>query len=565
MKLFNNLKIGDAWGRGAYFLFIFALTIPNFILSFTEDLPTVWRICNIILPASIYWFILSLNRSIGKMIWLMFPLVFFAAFQFVLLYIFGHSIISVDMFLNLETTNSEEASEVLTNIIPAVIIVGVIYLPFLIWGARSWIKKYKLPESFILSQRKLSICGMSGGLILLIVSAAVIEKPTVIEAIYPLNVINNARLAILRLYQSNNYEKSSHDFTFSASTNRKDIKEIHIMVIGETARACNWSLYGYARNTSPKLANTRGLIAFTDVLTQSNTTHKSVPMLLSAVSADNFDSIYNHKSIITAFKEAGYYTLFISNQRPNNDLIDFFGMEADSCIFMKEINPKYHYYDMDLLTQVREAVNLNSKKIFIVLHTYGSHFNYHERYDRKKALFLPDTPCESTYKNKEYLVNAYDNTILSTDELLGSIINTLDSLSSISSLLYVSDHGEDIFDDNRKQFLHASPRPSYFQLHVPLFVWMSESFREYDEGMYANLCDNRSKPVESSVCVFHTMLSLGGINTPLRKAEYSLTNTDLYNRNRKYLNDHNEGIEIREIIKDKEDIEAFKRHKINFK
>ena len=77
-------------------------------------------------------------------------------------------------------------------------------------------------------------------------------------------------------------------------------------MIGETARACNFGLYGYERNTTPLLDKMEGVVTFTDVLTQSNTTHKSVPMLLSAASAEDYDCLYRQKGIITAFKEAGF-------------------------------------------------------------------------------------------------------------------------------------------------------------------------------------------------------------------------------------------------------------------
>lgn len=80
-------------------------------------------------------------------------------------------------------------------------------------------------------------------------------------------------------------------------------------------------------------------------------------------------------------------------------------------------------------------------------------------------------------------MNAYDNTIICTDKFLSSLINTLES-SKLVSMLYVSDHGEDIFDDERRLFLHASPQPSYFQLHVPFIVWVSESFRNHNADMY---------------------------------------------------------------------------------
>lgn len=69
------------------------------------------------------------------------------------------------------------------------------------------------------------------------------------------------------------------------------------MVIGETSRAANWQLYGYNRNTNPKLSTVENLIHFSDVLTQSNTTHKSVPMLLSNASALHYDCIYQEKAL----------------------------------------------------------------------------------------------------------------------------------------------------------------------------------------------------------------------------------------------------------------------------
>ena len=58
---------------------------------------------------------------------------FFGAFQIVLLYLFGQSVIAVDMFLNLVTTNPGEALELLDNLIPAIIIVVLLYIPALVW------------------------------------------------------------------------------------------------------------------------------------------------------------------------------------------------------------------------------------------------------------------------------------------------------------------------------------------------------------------------------------------------------------------------------------------------
>lgn len=126
-----------------------------------------------------------------------------------------------------------------------------------------------------------------------------------------MNVCYNVGLAFQRTALTQNYHYTSKDFTFHAqATHPEEKKEVYVMVVGETSRALNWQLYGYERETNPLLVQQSGLVAFPKVLTESNTTHKSVPMLLSDVTACSYDSIYHRKGIITAFKEAGFRTAF---------------------------------------------------------------------------------------------------------------------------------------------------------------------------------------------------------------------------------------------------------------
>lgn len=116
--------------------FFVALIIPNCVLANTEPY-SVWTVeALILMPLGFYmmWSV-ALRRS-GIMIWLAFPFIFLCAFQIVLLYLFGNSIIATDMFTNLVTTNPGEAGELLSNIYPSVILVCVMYLPLLWFAAR---------------------------------------------------------------------------------------------------------------------------------------------------------------------------------------------------------------------------------------------------------------------------------------------------------------------------------------------------------------------------------------------------------------------------------------------
>ena len=390
MKLFNSIKKWFGNQENLFYLFLFVLIVPNVVLCFTEPLPLVAKIANVLLPLGCYYLIMTLSRNCGKMLWILFLFVFFGAFQIVLLYLFGQSIIAVDMFLNLATTNSSEAMELLDNLLPALITIVILYIPALILGMISIVRKRMLSVRFIHRERRRAWVVLGAGLVSLGAAFLLDKKYEMTSDLYPVNVCYNVVLAVERNARTLDYEETSKDFTFNAAaTHPTEDREIYVLVVGETSRALNWSLYGYDRETNPKLSEVSGLTAFTNVLTQSNTTHKSVPMLMSAVSAENFDSIYHQKGIITAFKEAGFKTAFFSNQRYNNSFIDFFGKEADHCDFIKEdsLTAGQNLSDDYLLALVQEELAKGNRKQFIVLHTYGSHFNYRERYPAEAAFF----------------------------------------------------------------------------------------------------------------------------------------------------------------------------------
>lgn len=544
---------------------IIALALPNVVLAFTESVSFTTRIANVILPVAVYWFLMTLSRKTGKMVWILFPLIFFAAFQMVLLYLFGRSVIAVDMFLNLVTTNPGEATELLNNLFPAVAGVIVVYLPLLVFAICSMKARRALSAAFIKAQRKYSVIGIVVGVISLNVCIFTDKYFKTENDIYPVNVCYNLVLAIERSNATAKYEQTSAGFSFNASSvHPADSSEVYVLVIGETARAASFGIYGYNRDTTPLMKHIPGLTAFNHALTQSNTTHKSVPMLLSAADASNYDRIYRERSIITAFREAGFHTAFFSNQKPNHSFIDIFGMEANDWKFIKN-GPQgaSNTPDEELLPLIAKKLSEGHKKLFIVIHTYGSHFNYRERYPSSMAFFKPDDATEAKAVNRPQLINAYDNTIRQTDRLLAEIISMLGKSGAMSAMLYTSDHGENIFDDSRKLFLHASPVPSYYDLHVPFIVWTSQSYITEFPNITKSLTTNRTKDVENSVTTFHTMLHLAGIKTKYRRDSLSVASRHYFSGRRHYLNDHNLPVTLDKTGMNDEDFEMFRLKGIN--
>lgn len=538
--------------------FLVALIIPNCILANTEPY-SVWTVeALILLPLGFYmmWSV-ALRRS-GVMIWLAFPFIFLGAFQIVLLYLFGNSVIATDMFTNILTTNPGEAGELLGNIYPAVVIVCVMYLPLLWLAAREiGLKRY-------LSRTTRMNVGLTGaaifavGLLALWPAYSVSEERHVLrDEIFPLNALYNLGLSGSEFRKVHRFEKSSEGFSFEpVRTAEAPGREVYIYIIGEASRAMNWQLYGYGRETNPELSGVDDLVVFRNMLTQSNTTHKSVPLILSSVRTDEHEELYRRKGLPELFNEAGFDTWFISNQSRQGAMIDNLAHDARHLIYIR--SPRY---DMQMLDEVRKVLEESrSQKLLIILHCYGSHFSYHQRYPREFAYFKPDTDVAITRQNREMLVNAYDNSIRYTDHFLAETIAYLRSLEDTSSaLLYCADHGEDLIDDERDRFLHASPTTTAYQIYVASLAWFSDAYRRNFPEKVAAALRNETAPATTHA-LFHTMADMASIRGRFISSEASLVSGD-YDRTapRRYLNDHNEAVPFRKTGLAPQDVEVLRR------
>ena len=541
--------------------FFVALIIPNCVLANTEPY-SVWTVeALILMPLGFYmmWSV-ALRRS-GVMIWLAFPFIFFCAFQIVLLYLFGNSIIATDMFTNLLTTNPGEAGELLGNIYPSVILVCVIYLPLL------WLAAREIGHKRYITRTARMNIGLTGaalfavGLLALWPAYHVSEERHVLrDEIFPLNIMYNLGLSGSEFRKSYNFHKTSEGFTYEAErTAEAPGREVYVYIIGEASRAMNWQLYGYGRETNPLLSGVGDLVVFRDVLTQSNTTHKSVPLILSSVATGEHEELYRRKGLPALFNEAGFDTWFISNQSPQGAMIDHLAHDARHVIYIR--SPRH---DTQLLDEMRKALERStSQKLLFVLHCYGSHFSYHQRYPREFAHFQPDNDVAIARQHRPMLVNAYDNSIRYTDYFLAQTIGYLRSLKGTSSaLLYCADHGEDLIDDDRERFLHASPTTTAYQLYVASLAWFSEDYRKHFPEKAAAAEANETAP-STTHALFHTMADMASIRGRFLTTKVSLVSPD-FDRTapRRYLNDHNEAVPFRKTGLRPEDMEVFRRYGI---
>ena len=524
--------------RLTFYITLFVLTLPNLVLAVTEQTTAAGRVAGVMLPLAVYWLLLSLSRRTGRTAILLFPAMFLGAFQMVLTYLYGRGPIAVDMWLNLVTTNPGEVNELLSQLLPAIVWVVVIYVPTIVLGAVAWAKRWDAEPQFLRRNRRPALCLTAAAVAFTAVTVACTPY-SIASDLFPANAVYNFGMALQRNSASQAYADTSRDFTYGARcTFADDDAETLVLVIGETSRADDWQLYGYRRPTNPRLSRQEGLTVFTDYMSQSNTTHKSVPILLSPADASDYSLLYRTKGIMAAFREAGYHTVFLSNQQRNHSFIDFLGEQADECLFLRDSHPD-NAYDTDLLRPLAAALGKHrGQRTFIVLHTYGSHFSYADRYPASARAFTPDTYDGAKAAYRPQLLNAYDNSIRLTDQLLAEVIALAGRGGGSAAMVYTADHGEDIFDDHRHYFLHASPFPSFWQLHVPLVVWTSPLYRQRHADLTAALKANRSKAAESN-SVFHTLLTMGGVSTRYRADSLSLASRAYREHTRLFIDDHN--------------------------
>jgi lipid A ethanolaminephosphotransferase len=294
---------------------------------------------------------------------------------------------------------------------------------------------------------------------------------------------------------------------------------LFVLVVGETARAMNWGLNGYARQTTPELA-ALNVVNFSDVGSCGTNTEVSVPCMFSRIGRRDYDEdrIRGEESLLHVVHRAGFDVLWRDNQSgckgvcdglPNQKMAE----TADPTLCSgRECMDEILLKGMD----AQLADDKGTGNHLIVLHQMGSHGPaYHRRAPEKFKRYTPT--CDTAELRKcstEAVVNSYDNSIAYTDHVLADAIRFLQSQSARydTALLYVSDHGESLGENNL--FLHGLPYAiaPIQQTQVPMVMWLSPSFAD---SRQIDLACLRTRATQRATHdnLFHTMLGLLDVQT----------------------------------------------------
>ena len=316
-------------------------------------------------------------------------------------------------------------------------------------------------------------------------------------------------------------------------------KEVYLLVIGETARYNSFSLNGYGRKTNPLLENMPNIISYSDFHSEANITQSSLPFILTRATPKNYELSNKEKSFVDAFQEAGFHTYWIANQSSGNYFIRRIATDCNKEYFATVDFDTANNFDENLWPSLDEILSQDEDKIFIVLHTLGSHFRYNFRYPSTFEKYQPSLKGAFDYgiisvKNKELLINTYDNSILYTDYFLANTIHKLDSMNCISTAIYVSDHGENLFDTEENIVLHAGSSYTKYDFHVPFIFWSSEKYNKTYPYKIENILSNKDKKLSSNT-IFYSILDIADITFPGFEISRSIASDSLKEDSIRYI------------------------------
>ncbi|MFZ6849938.1 phosphoethanolamine transferase [Undibacterium sp. RuRC25W] len=307
-----------------------------------------------------------------------------------------------------------------------------------------------------------------------------------------------------------------------------------LLVIGESSRFDRWGLNGYPRDTNPRLTAESNLVSLKDMVTPVTATRLSVPIIISRKPATmGLKAGFSEKSFLAAFKEAGFKTFWISNQMSFGKFdtpVSAFANEADVTEFLNlgGFTNSSNFDDVLLAPLSRAILDPRPKKL-IVLHTLGNHWNYSHRYPKdfdhwQPSLFGIVDPEYTDLKNKDALNNSYDNSVLYTDHILAEVIQRLKASDQLTSMMYVSDHGQTLYDGSCQLAFHG--HNTQFEFHIPSFIWFSDAYQAQFSDKIEQLRKHQQFKL-STENVFHTLLDMGNIHTPDEKLDWSILNSHL--------------------------------------
>ena len=325
----------------------------------------------------------------------------------------------------------------------------------------------------------------------------------------------------------------------------KNQPEVVVLIIGESLNRNHMSIYGSSDNTSPLLSKRNDIIVYQDVVSGYTHTMTSVPASLTQANLENKLSPPNSITLADVFRAAGYKTYWLSNQSPMgvwDNLITLLAQQYEVTDFVNTTGNSSHEtlkknsLDSKLFDPLQTALKDQATKKLIVLHLIGCHATYDTRYPKEFDKLTVNTSTDWPARNRSFYLNAvlYNDYIV--DSLLNIVSEYCDKNNEVGSALYISDHGENVYDDGDYAGHDYSGTAPKSLVEIPFIVWLSPEYKRVFPEKSATIKSHYLQPYVTDD-LFYSVIDLSGIQTPVFKPKRSVFNPNFNNKRERSLVD----------------------------
>lgn len=443
--------------------------------------------------------------------------------------LFAGVLLQKNSIISLFETNPDESREFMTHYFDPLIAAGCVaysLLCFLIIWKMKTSRRLKIKK-----HKAVFACA-------LIVSALIVSVPQLSRAVYFVNFYKMFVYYKVGLGKEECAIAERQNITYAVESVRDSIPKTIVVVVGESLTRNHMSLYGYRRDTNPKLSLLGdSLHVYQDVISPQVHTIPVIRSLLTLSDRDNPDYIVEKPSLFELFNRAGYETNFITNQPFGGN----FRTSYDALLGLSQ-----HKYNLSIeklpdeivLPTLRDIVSEKGDSDRIILiHLIGNHMAYELRYTPSFNVFnnkIDNKVAIEPYRDNQeiHTIDKYDNSVLYNDYVISAMIDILkEQYGRNSALIYFSDHGEELYD-NRHFAGHAYEKVSSYMCEVPFVVWMSPGFQKHRP----DLVIDTARPFSTSDFLF-SVTDLAGIGFDDYASDRSLFSRNFTPRQR-YIGDY---------------------------
>lgn len=345
---------------------------------------------------------------------------------------------------------------------------------------------------------------------------------------YP-RIIRTIQTAISEFYvfSSQDNDKQNIDFSFLKRKTHNKKKSLHIVLIGESSRKRNWSLYGFNKETNPLLSKRKDLIIFNNMISPATQTITSLREIFM------FPWKTKRKyNLIDILKHDHQKTYWLSNQAK-------FGIYDTPISTMVKNVDEHHYinsgmrsysFDENLFPTFKKILKDKAKNKVIFVHLMGSHAEYKRRYPKSFNKF-------KGHEKKSHLIAEYNNSLLYSDYIINKFINLAKDEDIVSSVVYFSDHGEVLYDGEDKLTGHGFPRVRTHEIEVPFLFWFSDHYKKQYKFIHPLLNSHRNTPLSLNQfsSLFTKIIGLTHETKTILDLKYTPLKRQVLNPNLKYI------------------------------